>query len=253
VESRPGVGIDPKTHSNQKSIFFAGEYLRLKQNAGLTGFAECVSRGEDNRDHDMLEIMLEGKKNLPLLFGGQRGVAYLEAKRLPAPFSRDISHIQGRFLKWILLSPAVFVNGLKTNVAAHGGENVDGWLPGWIQKGDDDEWQVQLKNRPERQPGERRDAWRERLNAEPPIGAKLMAACLGKPRHFSGWRILDGVSNEPARTWMAVPEGSVYYFECDSEEESRKLAAQLHGQTKSDMLGEQGFGFGVCGTWEPAQ
>ncbi|SPE61229.1 hypothetical protein SBV1_620001 [Verrucomicrobia bacterium] len=58
-----------------------------------------------------------------------------------------------------------------------------------------------------------------------------------------------------------MPAGAVYYFEADSAEEACKLAAALnwHGSEanpttiknrRSTLLGEKGYGLGVCGTWE---
>ena len=60
---------------------------------------------------------------------------------------------------------------------------------------------------------------------------------------------------------MAVPAGSVYYFECESEEDSRKLVKALnwHGDEpkgtritnrRSSILGEKGYGVGVCSSWD---
>ncbi len=62
---------------------------------------------------------------------------------------------------------------------------------------------------------------------------------------------------------LAVPAGAVYYFEANSTDEARKLAAALHwhGDPKAadfaktiknrrrTLRGEKGFGLGVCGTW----
>jgi len=62
-------------------------------------------------------------------------------------------------------------------------------------------------------------------------------------------------------THLAVPAGAVYYFEADSAEAAAQLAAALnwHGadtqpttlrNRRSTLLGEKGFGLGVCGTWQ---
>jgi hypothetical protein len=52
----------------------------------------------------------------------------------------------------------------------------------------------------------------------------------------------------------------VYYFACDSAADARNLASALnwHGNSdgsiiknrRSTLLGEKGFGLGVCGTWQ---
>jgi hypothetical protein len=58
-----------------------------------------------------------------------------------------------------------------------------------------------------------------------------------------------------------VPAGAVYYFEADSAEAAAQLAAALnwHGSDanpttmknrRSTLMGEKGFGLGVCGTWK---
>ena len=61
-------------------------------------------------------------------------------------------------------------------------------------------------------------------------------------------------------THLAVPAGAVYHFETEKDEDARNLAAALnwHGGTngteiknrRSTLLGEKGFGLGVCGTWQ---
>jgi hypothetical protein len=64
----------------------------------------------------------------------------------------------------------------------------------------------------------------------------------------------------PRPTLLAVPAGAVYYFEADSPADAARLAAALnwHGSTpghvivnrRSTLLGEKGYGLGVCGTWQ---
>jgi len=130
-----------------------------------------------------------------------------------------------------------------------------------------------------KQRGESRDVWRKRLARDVrPIQARLVAARVPKPIVVTGWserlheiaagKLADGgerlVQHGPRPTHLAVPAGAVYYFEADSAEEAKKLAAALnwHGDSKSSdsggtvrnrrstLLGEKGFGLGVCGTWE---
>jgi hypothetical protein len=63
---------------------------------------------------------------------------------------------------------------------------------------------------------------------------------------------------------LAVPAGAVYYFEADSVDEGPRRtppALNWHGaqaagiaavvNRRSSLLGEKGFGLGVCGTWKP--
>ena len=82
----------------------------------------------------------------------------------------------------------------------------------------------------------------------PGIRARLVAACIAKPVHFSGW---DQGEQGPKPTMAAVPAGAVYYFHAESPEEGRLLIEALHGRTRSDFLGEKGMGLGYCGSWTP--
>ena len=93
--------------------------------------------------------------------------------------------------------------------------------------------------------------------------ASLLAALVPKPIPVSGWalNLHHGAENPGAKsTHLAVPAGAVYYFEADSAEDAAQLAAALnwHGpeansttikNRRSTLLGEKGFGLGVCGTW----
>jgi hypothetical protein len=114
----------------------------------------------------------------------------------------------------------------------------------------------------------REKARRKSLLAGRRIRANLVAAIVPKPLVVTGWALPDEHGeNERERTGgaqsthLAVPAGAVYYFEADSVDEARKLAAALnwHGSEsnpttiknrRSTLLGEKGFGLGVCGTWQ---
>lgn len=235
VEDRPGVGIDPETGSHLEGIFYQSQYLRLQPEASMTAFAECrgIKRGQKHGE-DILAELFSDCSRLPFVFGGQRGLAYLEARRdrrrLPDPV------IAGTRVKWVLLSPALFR---------------DGWRPGWV----DAEGRVQLKQAmPERTDFRTRREWRKAIEATPAIRAKLVAARIGKPVVYSGWKLdrnRDNAGGDAKPTRLLVPAGSVYYFDCGSEADAHALAKTLHGQVKSDLLGEKGFGSGVCGVWKP--
>src|SRR5690606_19765366 len=98
------------------------------------------------------------------------------------------------------------------------------------------------------------------------IQATLVAAMIDKPLPVTGYALSNDA--DPDRkagaksTHLAVPAGSVYYFECDSPEDAVALAAALnwHGaetanpatiqNRRSTLMGEKGFGLGVCGTWK---
>jgi len=84
-----------------------------------------------------------------------------------------------------------------------------------------------------------------------------------KPLVVTGWALPDEASEEKGgaqSSHLAVPAGAVYYFEADNGTEAQKLAGVLnwHGlelppttfkNRRSTLLGEKGFGLGVCGTW----
>jgi hypothetical protein len=172
----------------------------------------------------------------------------------------------GKFLvKWILLSPAVWPviePDATRNINAHPG----GWLPNWIAQQD-----VQFEGEAV-EAGEvllldgagREKARRKNLQVGRRIRAKLVAAIVPKPLVVTGWALPDEAAGEQGgaqSTHLAVPAGAVYYFEADSADEARKLAAALnwHGSEsspttiknrRSTLLGEKGFGLGVCGTWD---
>jgi hypothetical protein len=94
------------------------------------------------------------------------------------------------------------------------------------------------------------------------IEARLVAALVPKPIAVTGWALPNEVTGEEGgaqSTHMGVAAGSIYYFETGSMQEALKLAAVLnwHGEgdgatvinRRSTLLGEKGFGLGVCGTW----
>ena len=169
--------------------------------------------------------------------------------------------IEGVRVKWVLLTHAVFPGiaasekrGRKIN--PHPG----GWLPNWINP---TTGEVELRDGPGEEKAKRRD-----LKPGKAISARLVAARIPKPLPITGWTEalhLKGKSLEREHgarsTQLAVPAGAVYYFEAGSAEAASKLAAALnwHGgdpnpvtikNRRSTLLGEKGFGLGVCGTWD---
>ena len=236
-ESRPGIAIDAKTGTTEEGKFYSAEYLRLNRGVSMASFAECEAKRFGNDDvQDMLAEFFKGKKLEGVIFGGQRGVVWLENKRdrcRESPISIERSPNNSRLVKWVLLSPAYFKQG---------------WLPGWL----DEDGKVMLKEKVERGTMSRKE-WRDKINNAPEISAKLVAARNGKPIVASGWKLdkdADNAGGSAKATRLYVPAGSVYYFECENEAEAAKLVKVLHGQTKSDALGEKGFGLGVCSTWK---
>ena len=184
-------------------------------------------------------------------------------------------------VKWILLSPAIWpeIQGGTSKsgdiIHAHPG----GWLPNWVFLDWDEEnragrpsdrnGQVLLKLRSGKL---RRNYSGPRVkrvaeggeSAESAISARLVAAIVPKSIPVTGWALANDTDRPEGgakATQLAVPAGAVYYFEADSEVEAAKLAAALnwHGNEansttiknrRSTLLGEKGFGIGVCGTWD---
>jgi hypothetical protein len=206
---------------------------------------------------------------LPLGMAGGFATATLTALGDPQP-----KHL----VKWVLLSPAVFPE-IRPAEGASDAEgrplqhHSGGWLPTWIS--DDNEHRVLLRAPlPARDvKNESRDAYRARVRIQEPIAARLVAAVVPKPIPVTGWSLgsaPESSISDPASpirpagakpTHLAVPAGAVYYFACDSAKDAEALAAALnwHGDSpgttirnrRSTLLGEKGFGLGVCGTWTP--
>ncbi|MBO7629167.1 MAG: hypothetical protein J6S87_04385 [Bacteroidales bacterium] len=163
-----------------------------------------------------------------------------------------------RFVRWTLLTPAIFQAGREPNPkpgeAPRKQEGpVHGWLPAWCMPTDtqgvhrDKIGKVMLTKSVKRNDGESRQAWKNRQHAAGTIGAKLVAARIDKPIPFSGWELpTETTPGGPKSTMLAVPAGSCYIFECDTETEAKDLAEVLDGIPHSDLLGSNGFGVGVC-------
>ncbi len=234
AEHRPGIAIDPETGSvdtgndEEGGKFYLAEYLRLADDVSLRGFASCESSLRGEKTTDVLQSFFEQGNTQTMVFGGQRGVVQLNGTRTEKPLSMLVldKKPDELLVKWVLLSPSIFIGG---------------WLPGWIDR---ETGKVRLKaERPERQPGQSREAWRESLKHVPEIDAKLIAASIEKPIPFSGWNNRIG---GPRPTMLAVPAGSVYWFRATTGKDADALIKTLQGRCKSDFYGEKGFGLGIC-------
>ena len=219
-----------------------------------------------------------GAKQIPLPLGKQDSFPSL-----------DHEGSKRWLLKWVLLTPAIWpeiVAGeiLKKNdrgeesgrtmVEKHTG----GWLPNWVAEqttaleGESIEAGdvllragpgVEKSRRKGGQPGAR-------------IKARLVAAIVPKPIVVTGYALSNEDLAENDRpgakpTHLAVPAGAVYYFEAetavgpDPALHAKNLAATLnwHGAVppqqpanaiknrRSTIMGEKGFGLGVCAGWTP--
>lgn len=257
IEHSIGIGISAETGTQNGGQFYSAHSLRLREGWSLGTLAEAQDKinGDPNRKRDLLHSLFPNSgTRTPVIVGGQQRLCSVERhsdKALKLPVGPVIT---GQLVKWILLTPSIW-----PEIDGHHG----GWLPSWIHS---ESGRVMLKagdtSRKER---EGRDTWRKRVAALPSIPAKLVAALTGKPIPVSGYALPN--SADPDRTeggakstHLAVPAGSVYYFECGSLEAASALAASLnwHGAgdataircRRSTLMGEKGFGLGVCGTWE---
>lgn len=256
TEHSIGIGIDSEKGTQDGERLYSAHYLRLQDGWKMGGFAEALDKqqGDPAQKRDLIQALFPdcGAKT-PIIIGGQQRVCTVERSSddtLPLPSGPAIA---GTRVKWVLLSPAIW-----PLIDAHPG----GWLPSWINHLNG---QVMLKaDNTSRQDREPREAWRTRIAKLPPIQAKLVAAIVGKPLPISGYALPHAADSERSEggakpTHLAVPAGAVYYFEADSPLEAQKLAHALnwHGDgasnairnRRSTLLGEKGFGLGVCASW----
>jgi CRISPR type III-B/RAMP module-associated protein Cmr3 len=239
VESRPGIGINPATgtadagNDEEGGKLYAAEYLRLRDGVSFKGFASCeqVRYADDKEPVNVMKRFFEGPT--AFVFGGQRGVARLDGIRDDAGLPAGVE-VSGSRIKWTTLTPSIFTGG---------------WLPSWIDPQNGTLMASEVE-KPRRQPGESRQAWRARFEKKP-IPGKLVAACVPKPIPYSGWRDHGGNGKRGARpTRLCVPAGAVYYFEIPEGLDPEPLVRFLNGRRKSDIGAEKGFGFGLCGIWK---
>lgn len=254
-ERNIGIAIDPVTHATVEGQFYQAEYLRLGEHVSLAFAASCDIRGDRGQPTDVLAEFAKTQADT-VVIGGQQGLAKLrrdpQPLALPQPALAPPRTAPFR-LRWTLLTPAVYpaiaANPDKGVNAPHPG----GWLPNWVHP---ESGEVMLpRTSVARGAGEGRDAWRQRVKTAPRFSARLMAARIGKPLPFSGWDLQTG---GPKPTHLAVPAGSVYVFACQSADEWLALAKALAWNAgdgcevrnrRSTLLGEKGFGLGVCSAW----
>lgn len=235
-ENRIGIAIDPEKRAAAEGKLFASEHLRLAEDVRLWAAA---SLNPAKRENTGTEADLKSCFGQVLTFGGESRMCRIYEGQ--SFLLEDIPKPQGTRIKWVLSTPAVFSGG---------------WLPNWIRSEDG---AVMLRaGNLERNRGEDRLAWRERIRNLPVIKAKLVAVRTPGPRCFSGWDLMmkssanhESSPGGPKATVFAVPEGSIYYFEAETLEAAGYLIQALHGRTLSDFLGEKGMGLGFCGKWEP--
>jgi CRISPR-associated protein Cmr3 len=273
TEHSIGIEIDSETgtagQGDTVGKLYSAHYLRLRDNWQLGVCASADDKGVERSQgmRDLIKDLFTGEHRQITVGGQQRSCSALclEKSTIPLPIGKvnQFREFNGKvFVKWVLLTPSIWPeikpDGTR-NINAHPG----GWLPNWIhaQTGE-----VLLKaGETSRQGRENRDVWRQRVRRQGNILAKLVSAVVPKSMGVSGWALPDELTGEKGgakSTHLAVPAGAVYYFEADSASEAEKLSAVLnwHGQAnaaeiksiknrRSTLLGEKGFGLGVCGTW----
>lgn len=273
TEHAIGIGIDPETGTQDQIQFYSAHYLRLQPNWRIGVLASAMDKIPNRSEGrvDLIERLFPNSGcRTPVVVGGQQRLCSVERSNptvLPLPTGCEVV---GEFVKWTLLSPAVWPEIPKGSTSdgraihAHPG----GWLPNWV---DATSGKVLLKLRSGTVSRDYSGSRVRRVATdESDIDAHLVGAITGKPIPVSGYA-LHG-SEDPGRsahksTHLAVPSGSVFYFQAngDSPEarlaNARKLATALnwHGDSsgtslkhrRSTLFGEKGFGLGVCSNWFP--
>lgn len=219
-EHRIGVALDDVTHTAVEGQLYAAEHLRVRDGVRLR-----FRISEDPHGREKVEL-----RAMTLQLGGEQRFGRVDTA--PSELVLPKTAIAGPRVKWVLLTPAIFIHG---------------WRPGWV----DETGRVLLRvvdktRRAERRRPRREAGWRydEASDPSPPIGAKLVAAVVGKPQIVGGW------DTQAKPTRLAVPSGSVFYFQAENDVEAEKLARVLQGRCRSDFFGEKGLGLGVCGAWQ---
>ena len=251
-----GIACNDETGTVQEHKFYSAESLRLRPGWSLGSWVSSSEKTAGGGREDVVQKLFAKERHI--VVGGQQRLCTaalsMDVKELPLPGIPQLqADTDGKVrVKWVLITPAIW---------SRHGEHPGGWLPSWVHA---ETGRVMLKGGKgdrTRQPGEPRNDWRARLNSmDNAINATLVAAVVGRPVPVSGYATPgrpDGDSG-PKSTHAATPAGSVYYFECASVEDARQLCEALHCTAsptptrRSELLGEQGYGLGLCAPWHPA-
>jgi hypothetical protein len=279
TEQQIGIGIDPETGSVAESQFYSAHYLRLREGFRLGVFAKAMDKDFNEHDGDLVKALLNGYPP-QIVVGGQQRICTAElcesTAELPLPrglgLSGDFHKLTNgnHAVKWVLLSPAIWPE-IPAGTSKRGTEtrfHPGGWLPNWICP---ETGAVLLRTVDEQERSRRRiknhagEGYRTDQNATE-IPARLVAAVVPKPLVVTGWALPNAANQERGAdggaksTHLAVAAGAVYYFEADSRDAAVALANALNWQgstngteiknRRSTLLGEKGYGLGVCGTWK---
>lgn len=252
VEHHYGISIDDNLGAVENGKIYSAHYLRLRDSCQMGLVCQALDKRNDTQD--LLDQLFTQEQHI--IVGGQRRVCRVqktETVKLPLPMGLSSFHSENNlfYVKWILLTPAIFPVI---------GEHKGGWLPSWISQ---DDGKVLLLSG-----AGKNAATRSKKTSGEEIKATLVAALTGKPIPVTGYAVYKDTANKDtaykARSaHLAVPAGSVYYFTCETKEDATQLAHALnwHGDNlegnticrrRSSVMGEKGFGLGVCGTWKPS-
>lgn len=265
AEHYTGIGIDPEKQTQDGTRIYSAKYLRLHENWRLGLCADATDKGNGTGEKLDLIAKFLGAGTAEIVLGGQQRLCKIAepgARAIPLPRGKTTftAGAGGKHrVKWVLLSPAIFPAG-----TGAGKTHPGGFLPNWVCEKTgavllpDNSKKAELEAANPRQRNEERNDYRKRIQKLlPQIHARLVAALTGKPQTVTGWNLKTGA---PDATQLAVPAGSIYYFECDTAGAARALADALnwHGtgteivNRRSTLLGEKGCGIGLCAEWRPA-
>lgn len=169
-EPRVGIALNPQTNTTEEGKLYMVNYVRLKDDWSFYAKIENLSA-----------LPKEGA----IRFGGASRVCYYKTlendpfrfytqENVEQKLKERIS--QTKEFKLVFLTPTIFKNG---------------WLPNNIKfESNNNNYNYILET--------------------PKIKAKLLTACLERPKYISGW---DIANKKPKPLKKLVPAGSVYYFE----------------------------------------
>jgi len=279
ADATVGIAIDAETGTTGQGEavgkIYSARYLRLRDAWRLGVFAKTDEKNPGSPQRtDLIRGLLREPRQL--LVGGQQRMCTAELQpagtRLPLPYGRanGFSKSGGKWLvKWVLLSPAIWPEiPAESNDGRSMTPHCGGWLPNWVRQSDG---QVMLRSG-DRQRRSYAGKHTRGFGADSKeIAARLVAALVPKPITVTGWALaVEGAASEvraagAKSTLLAVPAGAVYYFEAEPDAgggpgNAVGLASVLnwHGSDtnpttirnrRSTLMGEKGFGLGVCGTW----
>ena len=265
TEHAYGIAIEPESGTVVEGQFYSASYLRLKDRVSLGVLAKTHEKSASGGREDLIPRLFPTKDGEShIVVGGQQRVCRVNPgtdNPLPRGLADAFIEMNGKMLvKWVLLSAAIWpeIQGGTAKSGVTIQPHTGGWLPNWISP---NTGEVLLKTR-----GERSRKGRGAVNVDGgKIGARLVASIVPKPIPVTGWGLAHHRADHGAKsTHLAVPAGAVYYFEADDTDQAKALAKALNWNgdqekgtdiinRRSTLMGEKGFGIGVCGTWKPYQ